>query len=794
MVLTVNSSTDDPSGPTVGVETLRDAINAVNNDVNDNGGSPDVINFAVAGITLGGDLPAIDRPVIIDGSTQASVTVNGNGFAMLVDNSTVNLNDVTFTGGTVTLDADSTVTVDAGSTVSVAGDLDAGCSATLNNDGNLSVSGNFVGAYNVGVYNAPFSNGATTYSATFTVEGAFSAGDDSFVFNDGTANFSVAKDFTLGDDGYVYNGQSSSDAAAFTVGGSFCIGVDGYAYNYGDSTISVTGNFSLGDCGYLYNGVSVTDAATLSVGGNFSLGVEGDAYNYGNSTISVTGNFSLGDYSEVSNHGTSTISVTGDFALGNDSLVNNGQYETDAATISVGGNFSIGDSSAGIDDAGDFYNTGNSTFTVNGDFTVYGDGASEVYNGDESTDAATFAVGGSFSLGASSSVSENGTNAFRVANSFTLGTESNFDDFGIMSVGGNFDPGTGYPGNNDEVGGAFNAGPGSTVTTDAATWEVLAGGSLNLAAGADFTVASGGALQVDGGGSMTDQGNLTVEGTLTSAKLSTIVVDYNGQLSTQDGGLPSIQGTLLTWNNPAANICYGTPLSTTQLDATANIPGAFSYTPASGTVLPAGNGQVLNVTFTPYDTADNSSASAQVLVNVVGGQTTPTVSAPPESATYTGSSQGYPTSDVTVTGANGLDSSDGALSFTYNGSSTAPTTAGTYSVVVTFTPTDTTDYTDGMTTTTWTISPATPTVNATPQSTTYTGSSQGYPTSDVTVTGADGLNSSDGTPSFTYNGSSTAPTTAGTYGVVVTFAPPIPPTTPTARPRRPGQSSRPRPR
>ena len=81
-----------------------------------------------------------------------------------------------------------------------------------------------------------------------------------------------------------------------------------------------------------------------------------------------------------------------------------------------------------------------------------------------------------------------------------------------------------------------------------------------------------------------------------------------------------------------------------------------------------------------------------------------------QSTTYTGSSQGYPTSDVTVTGANGLSNSGGVLSFTYNGSSTAPTTAGTYSVVVTFMPKDATDYADGTATTTWTIKPAVPVI------------------------------------------------------------------------------------
>ena len=44
---------------------------------------------------------------------------------------------------------------------------------------------------------------------------------------------------------------------------------------------------------------------------------------------------------------------------------------------------------------------------------------------------------------------------------------------------------------------------------------------------------------------------------------------------------------VVTWSNPA-NIVYGTPLSATQLNATANLPGTFVYTPPAGTVLNAG--------------------------------------------------------------------------------------------------------------------------------------------------------------------------------------------------------------
>ena len=247
-------------------------------------------------------------------------------------------------------------------------------------------------------------------------------------------------------------------------------------------------------------------------------------------------------------------------------------------------------------------------------------------NGASSTDASTFTVGGSFILGANSSVSTYGTAPLSVAGSFTLGAGSSFSDLGIMSVAGPFDPGSGNSSANDTVGGTFTAAAGSSVTTNTATWEVLAGGQLQVAAGAGFTVASGGCLLVDSGGrgpnqgSVIDQGSVTVAGALTSAPHSTIVVDYDGQLNTQGAEQFDNQGTLLVWNNPA-DITSTTPPSATQLNATATsngvpLPGIFTYTPAAGALLNAGNGQILNVTFTPDDTADYSSASAQVSINV----------------------------------------------------------------------------------------------------------------------------------------------------------------------------------
>lgn len=84
-----------------------------------------------------------------------------------------------------------------------------------------------------------------------------------------------------------------------------------------------------------------------------------------------------------------------------------------------------------------------------------------------------------------------------------------------------------------------------------------------------------------------------------------------------------VQGTtVINWSNPSS-ISQGTPLSGTQLNATATvagvgaIPGTFTYTPPSGTVLSTGDGQVLSVSFVPDDTvAYTTPADKTVTIDV----------------------------------------------------------------------------------------------------------------------------------------------------------------------------------
>ncbi len=87
------------------------------------------------------------------------------------------------------------------------------------------------------------------------------------------------------------------------------------------------------------------------------------------------------------------------------------------------------------------------------------------------------------------------------------------------------------------------------------------------------------------------------------------------------GSITSKLTPVITWANPAG-IAYGTELSAAQLNATANVAGTFTYSPAAGIVLDPGT-RTLTANFTPSDTAQYNSASKQVTLTVA--DTTPGV-------------------------------------------------------------------------------------------------------------------------------------------------------------------------
>ena len=141
----------------------------------------------------------------------------------------------------------------------------------------------------------------------------------------------------------------------------------------------------------------------------------------------------------------------------------------------------------------------------------------------------------------------------------------------------------------------------------------------------------------------------------------------------------------ITWDTPAA-IPYGTALSNLQLNATANVPGSFAYTPAAGTVLQPGS-QTLSTMFTPTDTSTYSTAASTVQLTVTPAtvtQTTPVITWPPPSAIPLGTALSAAQLNATANVAG---------TFSYNPAAGTVLGPGPQQLTATFTPSDTTDYT-----------------------------------------------------------------------------------------------------
>lgn len=131
----------------------------------------------------------------------------------------------------------------------------------------------------------------------------------------------------------------------------------------------------------------------------------------------------------------------------------------------------------------------------------------------------------------------------------------------------------------------------------------------------------------------------------------------------------------LAWET-SPGITYGTALSDAQLDATADVPGTYVYTPPSGTVLGAGIHE-LSVTFTPNDpTYRTETATTSIIVDQApSGLTWDT----PAAITYGTALSG--------TQLNATASPSVPGTFVYTPPSGTVLDAGIHTLSVTFTPT-----------------------------------------------------------------------------------------------------------
>jgi hypothetical protein len=359
-----------------------------------------------------------------------------------------------------------------------------------------------------------------------------------------------------------------------------------------------------------------------------------------------------------------------------------------------------------VDTGGSLAPTASIAFTSNG--TAIGSGAVSTVtttNLLNNSDVSTWSTGSSPTLAANAGAAPDGTlTATHVVFPANVGCCINIG----MTSSSAWIPGDTYTysvwlrsDSSASVNVSLRTGPGGesdTVPTMTPTWTrytvsgiVPAGATGNVTAlmyladtpGADYYAWGGQVEQAATAGPYVSTSGAPATGTGGVATLTTttlpagsdsIVATYGGDAGT----LPSTSNPLIevvtdasptiTWNNPAA-ITYGTPLSGTQLNATASVPGTFTYSPVAGTVLSAGS-QTLSVSFAPTDSADYSAQTATV--TLVVNKATLTITPTPASKVY---GTANPVFTGTVTGLIPGD----AILIGYTSAATTTTVVGVYS-------------------------------------------------------------------------------------------------------------------
>lgn len=217
---------------------------------------------------------------------------------------------------------------------------------------------------------------------------------------------------------------------------------------------------------------------------------------------------------------------------------------------------------------------------------------------------------------------------------------------------------------------------------------------------------------------------------------------------------------VITWNAPDA-IVYSTPLIATQLNATANVPGTFVYTPPLATVLAAGNAQTLQCTFTPQDGVRYETAQGSVTIDVL--KATPVIAwSNPLNIDY-----GTPLSATQLNATTGIP---GNFEYTPDGGFTL--NAGlNQTLSVSFTPTDSANYVSASKSVSINVLQLTPTVTFTPSATTFTYGTALNVTDHLIASATSQLNGANLSGTFTFSSSVGTVLYAGANTVTATFTP-----------------------
>jgi sugar lactone lactonase YvrE len=167
------------------------------------------------------------------------------------------------------------------------------------------------------------------------------------------------------------------------------------------------------------------------------------------------------------------------------------------------------------------------------------------------------------------------------------------------------------------------------------------------------------------------------DGTLTNARFynpSGLVINTAGYLFVADSGNNTLRSSeavaSINWPN-LPGITYGTALSAAQLNATANVPGIFTYNPLAGAILNAGI-DTLSASFTPTDTVNYRGAGTSVSL---------AVSRAPLTVTANNARRAFGLPNPTFTGTiTGLQNNDN-ITANYNCAAIPSSPAGPYPIV-----------------------------------------------------------------------------------------------------------------
>ncbi len=312
---------------------------------------------------------------------------------------------------------------------------------------------------------------------------------------------------------------------------------------------------------------------------------------------------------------------------------------------------------------------------------------------------------------------------------------------------------------------------GQSVTLTATLAPFSAGS--NSTNGETVTFASGGASI---GTAMLTGGIATLTTSSLAAGTDSITASFAGDSTFSAANATSIQVTVNTPNKTATALAlaavpssgtYGqsvsltatlTPFSSGSNTTNGETVTFFNGGTAIGTATFTGGAATLTTTALPAGTdsltavyaGDTNFTGSNAALSFTESKAAATVTLGGLTATYSGTAHAV-TATTTPTGL--------SIGFTYNGSATAPTAAGSYPIIATISDPN---YT-GTTTGTLVISKAAATVTLGGLSATFDGTA--HAATATTVPAGLSVN-------LTYNGSATAPSAAGSYSVVATITDP----------------------